>query len=101
MKLRVQHLTLFFILLIALTGCDDVATTSPTQGPKTPAGIINTSPGIETPHGPIIPDSAKDLGNGQVQYETEQGTFQAQTTPTAEGRVRFSNPQQVESKSDE
>ena len=88
-----------FLAVLLLPGCGGNA-----QGPKppdantlSPAEFFDQSQGgTITPHGPIVPGSAMDMGEGVVQYQTEDGsTFQVEARRTEDG-YRYQNPIKVE-----
>jgi predicted small lipoprotein YifL len=87
------------LAIFSLAGCGkgDPRQKPPDVKSLTPAEFFNqTQEGTVTPHGPIIPGSAKDVGEGAVQYQTEDGSiFQVETRRTAEG-YRYLSPRKVE-----
>ncbi len=58
-----------------------------TPKPATPAEHFNgTQGGTMTPDGEVVPNSAKDTGDGRIIYETKNGgKFEAVAKPTKTG----------------
>ena len=51
----------------------------------------------ETPHGRVVPGSAREADDGRIQYDTPEGTFETTAHPNGQG-YRFSDVEQVESR---
>jgi hypothetical protein len=94
---RLYAITVVLYILVALSGCSDAETSSPTDPAQSPAEYFNEhQQDTMTPHGKVVPGSAKDVGDGRFQYDTDDGsTFEATVSPNESGGYQIEDVEKV------